>query len=434
MPKTIYGTGDEYRPSTDVPRDTEDIDAIDVERPIQDLLDNAAFFYAQNQKLLARMSSLERQLAGFSLITTVTSMVLEPGRTYTYQNGLRLNRFGGFSDAVTIAGVNLPAGVTVSVAPNPVVGDTADLTVAVSGAAVAGQYDLLLRGEGGGKAVEMRIPVTVAQQSLPAAFALSGPSIAAIDRTNNSPAATVALNLERTGGFNSNVAFDVAQAPAGLTIAFSNPAVSGNLSSERNATTATITAQSSVPAGRYTIILRATGGGIVRTWSVILDISGAVSAGPDFSVRLVYDAGDSYKVNGATLYIDRANGYSGPVYLSVEQLAQSGGSWLDLLGSTWWTSNWPAILIDGKRGVVRVDGNVARITADSLSTGWENGGVAPAPTGILFLGSQFGQTTLRASSVETPAPGAPGTRYAEISVRRGNRYWKGMFSDVEGVM
>lgn len=430
MPKLIYGIGDTYQPSTEVPRDTEDVDAIDVEVPVQTVLNNTAYLYGQNQAVLERMASLERQLARFDLISTVTSLVLEPGRSYAFQDGVRVNRFGGFADAVTVTGINLPAGVTATLNPNPTAGSALTLTLDVAAGAVAGQYDLLLRGEGGGRSVELRIPVRVAPQTLPPSFSISGPSITAIDRTQNAPQGTVALNVERSGGFNSVVAFDVAQVPAGVTVAFSSASVGGADATTRNATVATLTAGPQVPAGRYTVVLRATGGGVVRTWSVTLDVTGAPAVGTDFSLRVVYDGGDPYSANGATIYIDRAGGFAGPVYLQAEQLASKASSPINLLDSvvaTFWLSNWPVILINGQRGTVRIDGNAARVTADSLGAGWTSGGIAPQPVGGA-ASAQFGQTVIRGSlAVDTPA-GAPTNRYADISVRRGNRYWRELFN------
>lgn len=425
MPKTIYGNPDEYRAATEVPRDTEDIDAVDVERPVQDLLNNNAYLYRQNQQLQASIDNLRQQLAGFGLLTSMTSLVLEPGRSYAFASGLRVNRFGGFAAAVTVTGVNLPAGVTVTVNPNPIAGDTADITVTASETAVAGQYDLLLRGEGGGKAVEVRVPVTVAAQSLPAAFTVSGTQTAAIDRTQVPATATVALNIERQGGFNSQITFDVAQLPAGMTVTWSNPTVSGNLAVQRGATVATISALATVPAGQYTVVLRATGGGVVRTWSVSVSVNAAAAIGPDFSLRLVYDPGDPYKVNGATLYIDRANGYAGPVYLTARQILSAIGNVLD-----WWVGSWPVVLINGQRGTVRVDGNAARITADGLSVGWDSGGVAPAPTGVEFLATQWGQTNVVGSKVADYPIGGSELRYVTVSLRRGNRFWRDFIPEV----
>lgn len=368
MPKVITGQDAEIRLITEVPRDTEDVDAIDIERPAQDLLNNDAYLYKRQNILFARLDALELQNAGFRLHSGVLDLRVEPSQTMTYSGAIRVTRYGGMTGPVNITALNLPGGVTMTVTPNPITGDTADLTVTASAQAVAGNYDVFLSGEGGGRTVEIRIPTTVTAQTLDASFNLTSPAVAAIDRAQ-SAAVQVPLSITRAGGFASQITFEVAQAPAGVSVAFAPATVGGNAAQQPNATIATLTASELVPAGRYTVILRASGGSTTRTTSIGLDVSApiALPGTPDYSVSLAYDPGDPYLINGATLTINRSGGYTGPVVLTAAQIPDRSPTEEENIRVR--TIRYPRILIDGQVGPVTVYGTSARITADAANTG-----------------------------------------------------------------
>ena len=412
MPKVITGQDAEFRNATEVPRDTEDVDAIDVERPIQDLLNNSAYLYRRQNAILARLDSAEQLSAGFRLSSGVLSLRVEPGQTMTYAGAVRVTRYGGMTEAVNVTALNLPGGVTMTVTPNPIAGDTADLTVTGSAQAVAGTYDVLLRGEGGGRTMDVRIPTVVTAQTLQPSFELSGQANVAIDRAQGTTA-QVPLSLTRAGGFNSQIAFDVAQAPAGVSVSFAPATVGGGDAQQPNASVATLTASDLVPAGRYSVVLRAVGGGTIRTTSLTLDVSAPVAmpGTPDYSVSLTYDQGNPHLINGATLTVNRSGGYTGPV---VVQAAQIPDSYIDPEdGGKVRVVKYPRILVDGQTGPVTIYGTTARITADGLyAGGFMNmyvSGIAPAQPGYNWV-----QTTLSAADTNGKQ------RYTSVDLRLGN--------------
>lgn len=368
MPKTITGQDAEIRLITEVPRDTEDVDASDLERPAQDLLNNDAYLYKRQNILFARLDALELQNAGFRLNVGVLTLRVEPSQTMTYPGAIRISRYGGMTGPVTITALNLPGGVTMTATPNPITGDTADLTVTSTAQAVAGSYDVFVRGEGGGRVVDVRIPTVVTAQTLNPSFDLTGQASVAIDRAQGNKA-TVPLSLTRAGGFNSQITFDVAQAPAGVSVSFAPATVSGTDAQQPNATIATLTASELVPAGRYTVILRASGGSVARTTSISLEVSApiALPGTPDYSVSLAYDPGDPYLINGATLTINRSGGYTGPVTLTAAQIPDRYPEADENVRVQ--VIRYPRILIDGQVGPVTVYGTSARITADAANTG-----------------------------------------------------------------
>ncbi|THF70512.1 hypothetical protein E7T06_07345 [Deinococcus sp. Arct2-2] len=409
MPKTINASTNQPQISlsTEVPMDTESIDAADVVVPFQALLDNDGFLYRRQQVMLQRLDELGRQSASFQLQSAVTSLLAEPARTYTFTGAIQVQKFGGLAVDIAITPINAPAGVTVTVVPNPVA-TTADLTITTAANIVAGQYDLILRGEAGGRIVDIRIPLTLVAATQPATFAITAPSALIIDRASGNSAAAAFINISREGGFNSPINFS-ADLPAGISASFTPVQVTGNDTLQRNATTVAFTALATVPAGTYNLLIRAVSGSLVRTIGLALSVGTAPVVGtPDFTMSIVYDAGDPLTVNGATLYINRSGGYSGPVFLKASQPYAEAGT-------------GPLVTINNSLGIVQVDGNAVRVTADGVSQGWSGSGVAPQTGGLsgasTYVVGQDNEQQLRDSYAGPEVL----RRYVGVEVRRGNR-------------
>jgi hypothetical protein len=409
MPRKINATTvlDTINLQTEVPLDTESIDASDVVVPFQNLLDNDGYLYRRQQVILASLAELSRQSASFSLQSSVTSFLLEPARTYTFTGAIKVLKFGGLTADVTITAINAPAGVAVAVAPNPVSG-TGDLTITTTSSIIAGTYDLILEGAAGGRLVDIRIPLTLVAATQPSTFDFTAPSSAAIDRASGATTTTFDLNVSRQGGFSNPVNF-TADLPPGLSVSFAPAQVTGNAPMQRSASVATLTAGSTLPAGRYNVTLRAVSGSLVRTVALSVDVSQAAATGtPDFTLSLVYDSGDALSINGATLYVNRSGGYSGPVFLQAQQ--------------PYMGTDGPLITINNNLGIVRLDGNAARIAADGISQGWQGSGVAPSAGQSLSWASTFiiGQADEQQLRNSYAGPDAL-RRYVGVEVRRGNR-------------
>jgi hypothetical protein len=402
MPRNINASSDQADIvlTTIVPQDTESVDASDVVVPIQALLNNDGFLYRRQNAIYDLFTKLQQSQASLQLLSSLTSATLEPSRTYLFAGALRVARFGGLTGAVALAVLNAPAGVTVTAAPNPIT-DAADLTIVTGAGIIAGNYDLILRGTAGAATADIRIPLLLLGQTQPLSFDLTGPAGVAIDRPTG-PSATAIFNVQRAGGFNSPIAF-TADVPAGITAAFSTTPVTGADSVQRAATTLTLTAATTVPAGRYNVTVRGSSGAIVRTLALSLDVSAAAAVGgtPSYAMRVVYDDGDPYIVNGATLFIDRSGGFAGPVTLN------PGGSLTS-------DPDGPIIVINKTFGAVTVTGNAVRITVDGISRGWINSGIAPLPAAGAGAGN-WQQITLSAYADGLNAV------FTVIELRRGNR-------------
>lgn len=118
-----------------------------------------------------------------------------------------ITRSGGFADDISIQGVNLPAGVRVDVAPNPVTGSAAQqfraatVTITADSAVPTGSYNLRLQASGGGivrtHTASLAINTGAALEGLPD-FQLS--SVA--DGRGG-----VDVRITRSGGFTGPVVF-----------------------------------------------------------------------------------------------------------------------------------------------------------------------------------------------------------------------------------
>jgi hypothetical protein len=402
MPRKINASGEQADIvlTTEVPQDTESVDASDVFVPIQTLLNNDGFLYRRQNAIYDLFTKLQQSQSSLQLLSSLTSATLEPSRTYAFLGALRVARFGGLVGTVALAVLNAPAGVTVTATPNPIT-DVADLTIVTGAGIIAGNYDLILRGTAGTAVADIRIPLVLLGQTQPQSFDLTGPTGVAVDRPTGNTA-TAIINVQRAGGFNSPIAF-TADVPAGVSAVFSTTPVTGADSVQRAATTLTLTAGSTVPAGSYNVTVRGASGAIVRTLALSLDVSAPAAVGgtSSYALRMVYDDGDPYVVNGATLFIDRSGGFAGPVTLN------PGGT----LNSD---PDGPIIVINKTLGAVTVTGNAVRITVDGISRGWINSGIAPLPAAGAAAGN-WQQVALSGYADGLQAV------YTLIELRRGNR-------------
>lgn len=402
MPKTQIGKP-AFVDRVTLPRDGEAIDAGDLNAPATDLLNNDLYLYGLIASQGREIEELKRLRGGFTL-TAPAGLTLEPSRTYAYPNAIGIGRVDGYQGNIDLAALDVPAGVSVTFAPDPATGNTSTLNIDVGAAAVAGTYNLTLTGTGpDGKTTRTLLPVTVTAQTQRAEFSFATAQSGSVDRANNQTSNTLIMDVQRQGNFSDPITFSVTNLPAGITAAWSKNPVTGSAALEQMASVLTLTVGASVPAGTYNINIRAEGGGIVRSQAVTFGVSAAPApTDPSFTLETVYDPGDPLVVNGATVYINRSGGYTGPVRLEVAG---------ELDG--------PVILVNGQPWSATVAGNTARITADGASRGWTNSGVADVP--LDYSGSKSYSYVTGTASIG----GATATRYAGLSWRWGNRTFGG---------
>lgn len=374
MPKIIRSDDPTYTDQLTVPRDGEAIDAGDVNAPFLDLLGNDRVLYGLIADLSRRLEQMQRGQGGFTISLPAT-LRLEPNRTYTLPGAVGIGRLQGYDQTIDLSAIDLPAGVTATFSPDlvPGAGTKSDLVLNTAVDLVPGPYDVTVRGTGAdGRLGEGRMRLEVSQQTQQASFTVAVPANLGVDRATGATAVTATVDVERLGMFNTPISLSVPNLPVGMTAAWSANPVTGSDAVQKKASVLTLTAGESLPAGVYSLTLRAEGGGVVRTQAIRVTVT-APAAAPteaDYALRLEYDAGDPSTMNGATVYIERRGGFTGPVELSV---MDDGYITVHRL------TPGPVVLINGQPWRATVSGNTARLTADGTSRGWANSGVAGPP-------------------------------------------------------
>ena len=417
MPKQIFGNADApFSASTVVPRDTENVDAIDVERPIQDVLNNNAVLYAIVTRQAQQIAALTAQQRGVQVVTAQTQLSLEPSRNYTLNNFVRVVRLGDLSDDILLSALNVPAGVTLNFADSTLSGDEAgsDVVITTSGSLVAGTYDIQFRAESGAYSAQALVKATLVVASKPREFTLGLFPSASIERAVGA-STTTSVVITRLGGFDDPVSIDGVNLPAGLTLSAAPNPIVGTDSFNIASATLILTADAALPTGAYSITVRGQGGGVVRTNSLTLNVSPApAQAGnPDFTVAsqpssgsgLLAAVGDLVN-NGVTVKINRSGGFTSPVTVEyVNPPREYEGL------------HPPDILINGQPGRVTVTGDTFEVTANGSAYGWSGSGT------VDNLNSAYIQylATISVLGRDPTWAGGIRQRFADVGVRVGRR-------------
>ncbi|GAB4308978.1 MAG: hypothetical protein Kow0097_09870 [Candidatus Bipolaricaulota bacterium] len=196
----------------------------------------------------------------FSLATTPSALTVKQGTSGTAT--VNITRNATFTGAVALTLEGAPAGVTGAFNPASATGATSTLTLNVAPTASEGTYTLTVRGRGDGldKTAQVRLTVEASP-----GFSLSATPTAVEVKRGES--ATVALALNRVGGFADPVQFEVEGAPTGVTATFDpNPAPA-------DTTTLRIASATAAAAGTYPLRVRGTAGTISQVITINLTIA-----------------------------------------------------------------------------------------------------------------------------------------------------------------
>lgn len=194
----------------------------------------------------------------YTLAVEPTSIPISLGGTATAT--LRINRIGGFNQALDATIENMPTGMTGSVDPIGPTDIKSTIRLAASTAVVVGTYDLTVRARG--RAALLKVTVSGnAVSSTPSSLTVSQGSTATSTVSLARPAST------------SIVTWSIDVLPVGVTATF-NPNGSTSTSA-----TLTVAAASSAGTGTYTVTLRASSdGGSATAPLTVIVTAGSVGA------------------------------------------------------------------------------------------------------------------------------------------------------------
>ncbi len=181
---------------------------------------------------------------------------------------------GGFTSSISLSVTGLPVGVSASFAhPTLTNGSgTSALGFAVGPKVAPGSYVLHILATGGGitRAVQLTLVVTAAPDF---AFAVNTSSLTL--QAGGAPVTLLVSTGNFTGGFHSTIAITFTGLPAGVSYgalgtATGNSTVNVSESLSAGATT---------PAGTYSVIVTAAGGGVAHSATVNITVKPATVGG-----------------------------------------------------------------------------------------------------------------------------------------------------------
>ncbi len=183
----------------------------------------------------------------------------------------------GFNGPITLTASGQPAGVTVTFSPAAISAPgsgSSTMTMAVAANAVVGPYTITVTATGGSVVQTSTVTLTV---TVPPSFTVSvAPATVSVAKGANG-ASTVTTTV--SGGFSAPVTMSASGQPAGVTVTFS-PVTLGAPGAGASTMTMAVAANASV--GSYAITVTASGGNLVRTAIVTLNVTAAVV--PAFTV------------------------------------------------------------------------------------------------------------------------------------------------------
>jgi subtilase family serine protease len=204
--------------------------------------------------------ALSVNVPGFWLSGNLSTLSMKRGTVATVS--LTTAAFGGLNSSITFSATGLPSGVTVGFSPASVAAPGSGsvvATVTASTSALVGTTSITLTATAAGISKSWPVTLTV---TAPATFTLSAVPVS----PNGSSSLALQLSTTPLYGFSAPISFSASGVPTGVIATFSALSVAGGGKS-----TFTMSANSIIPKGTYTIKLTATGGG--TTQQVILTLT-----------------------------------------------------------------------------------------------------------------------------------------------------------------
>ena len=202
----------------------------------------------------------------FALAVSPSSVSVAPGACV--QVPISIVRSGGFAAAVTFSATGLPSGGTANFNPPSPTGTSTAGTFCIPANAPAGTITLTVTATGGG--LTRTVAVTIAVTPVNSTFTLAAsPSSLSLAR-GASGSSTV--NISRTN-FTGAVAFTISGLPAGVIATFSPSSTTGN------SVGLMLAASSTAALGTSTLTVNGSSGGLTRSATVSLTVTGDTGTG-----------------------------------------------------------------------------------------------------------------------------------------------------------
>ncbi len=243
----------------------------------------------------------------FALTASPASLSIVNGQSGT--STLTVARTGGFAGNVTLALEGAPAGVTGVFAPNPATAGSSTLTITTTTTAVAGMYNLVVRGTATGQSDRTTVIALTVAPVPSITLAVGSPTLTAAVGTT----ATSTVTIVRIGSVTGDIALTAENLPTGVTASFAPATLTAGVSTS----TLTLTVGSTAVAAATNITVRATGAGVTAQTGVIAftvtPAQGITVAGNAVSIQ-------QGATGASTVTITRIGGFTGTVNLAITGL------------------------------------------------------------------------------------------------------------------
>jgi hypothetical protein len=218
----------------------------------------ASFRVTDNGGLVSPQATRTITVADFTLSATPTSRTVAPGASTTYTATATAGT--GFTGTVAFSVTGLPAGATASFSPTSVTpSGTSTLTVATTTATPPGSYPLTIRATSGPRVRTVNVTLVVNSGT----FSISAsPASRTVSRGG---ATTYTVTVPNGTGFVGTIALSVSGIPGHTNVQFTPTTIVNSGTS-----TLTVDTRRKVARGTYTLVIRGTSGGTVRTVNVTL--------------------------------------------------------------------------------------------------------------------------------------------------------------------
>ena len=201
--------------------------------------------------------------ADFSLSASPASASVAQGSNGT--STITSSVSGGFNSAIALSTSGQPAGVTVGFTPTAISGaGTSTMSITVGPTAATGTYTITVTGTSGAELHTATVSLTITPAANPNFTISASPASVTVTRGSSG---TSRITTTVSGGFGSSIALSASGQPAGATISFSPPSISG-----AGVSTMTIIVPRTSSTGNFTITVKGTGGSTTHTTVVSLTV------------------------------------------------------------------------------------------------------------------------------------------------------------------
>ena len=204
--------------------------------------------------------TVQVQATGFSLSVNPLTITVKQGETGS--SSLTISPIGSFTGTVSLEVESAPPGFDVQINPTTATpGSTVLVTVSVATDVAPGSYSVVLRGTSDGKEATATLNVVVEEQ--PFDYSLqAAPNTLSV---NAGETASVTITATLTSGSPQALTLSLSGLPSGTSYNFNPPTITPTGSS-------TLTINTTGLAGGYSVVVTASGGGVVKQVTVNLNI------------------------------------------------------------------------------------------------------------------------------------------------------------------